>query len=100
MNITEYIESPLPIQRELDFFFNKQDALIIFDIGACEGEDSVRYKKLFKNAHVYSFEPLPKNQIKIRETLAYHGLQNAIEVFSIALSDTNGTAIFHVSSGT
>ena len=42
-----YINSPVEIENELLHFFNKKEPLIIFDIGACEAEDSIRYSDLF-----------------------------------------------------
>ena len=100
MNIADYLDSPLPIQRELDVFFRKSDHLTIFDIGACEGEDSIRYKKTFRKAKVFSFEPLPKNLEKIKKTVSRHSFQHEIEIIPVALSDKNGVAKFYVSSGT
>jgi FkbM family methyltransferase len=71
---------------------------VICDIGACEGEDSVRYARAFPRARVFAFEPLPANQALVRANFARHAVPNA-ELVPLALSDRAGEATFHVSSG-
>lgn len=83
---------------ELPKIFNTQDPLVIFDIGACEGEDSIRYARLFPNSRVYTFEPLPENQTLVLENLEKFGVKNA-ELHRVALADREGISAFHVSSG-
>jgi hypothetical protein len=56
-----YLSTPIEIEKELLSFFEKNYSLIIFDIGSCDGLDSIKYKKLFVNAKIYAFEPLLKN---------------------------------------
>jgi FkbM family methyltransferase len=98
MTIDEYLNTPLGVENELSKIFDKQDKLIIFDIGACEGEDSLRYSKLFPNSTIYSFEPLPLNFKKVQETLNNYNISNVI-VSNIALSNNCGTSKFYVSNG-
>jgi FkbM family methyltransferase len=83
---------------ELPKIFNTHDPLVIFDIGACEGEDSIRYARLFPNSRVYTFEPLPENQSLVLANFEKFGVKNA-ELHRIALADREGTSTFHVSSG-
>ena len=83
---------------ELSKIFKTQDPLVIFDIGACEGEDSIRYARLFPNSRVYTFEPLPENQALVLANFEKFGVKNA-ELQSFALADREGTSTFHVSSG-
>lgn len=71
---------------------------IVFEIGACEAEDTVRYAKLFSRARFFLFEPLPENQQVIRSRLARHSEIDAA-LHAVALSDSDGEAVFHVSSG-
>ena len=71
---------------------------VIFDIGACEGEDSIRYARRFPGGRVFSFEPLPANQELIRLNFARYRVPNA-ELVPLALSDRAGPAAFHVSAG-
>jgi len=94
----EFIYSELPIKKELQTLFSKEEPSIIFDIGACEGEDSIRYSFLFKRATVYSFEPLPNNYLKCLNNFAKFP-DNEIKAFQLALSNNDGFANFYVSSG-
>ena len=93
-----YIASPVPVERDLRRLFNIDSVRVVFDIGACEGEDSVRYARLFPKAVVYAAEPLPRNLSRLRATAASLG-EERIRVLPVALSDRVGTAAFHVSSG-
>ena len=94
----EYINSEIPIKKELETIFRMEDPLVIFDIGACEGEDSIRYNYLFKNAAIYSFEPLPENFDKCIINFSKDSFKR-IRPFQLALSSSNGVAKFYVSSG-
>jgi FkbM family methyltransferase len=71
---------------------------VIFDIGSCEGEDSIRYARLFPSARIWAVEPLPANVDLIRANLARYGVDR-VEVVPLALSDSVGYATLHVSSG-
>lgn len=94
----QYILYDSPIKKDLLKLFDSNQKIIIFDIGSCEGEDSIKYSKLFPNARIIAFEPLPDNQKMIRSNLVKYGVSN-IEVVPIALSDTKGIVDFYVSSG-
>ena len=69
----------------------------IFEIGACEGEDTIKYARAFPGARMFLFEPLPANADRIAHVLAQDSSIKA-SLFRVALSDQAGTAIFHVSS--
>lgn len=58
----------------------------------------MRYAKLFPRARFFLFEPLPSNQKAIRSKLSVHRRINA-SFHGVALSDSDGEALFHVSSG-
>lgn len=94
-----YINTCLPIVKDLKKLFTGTDPLTIFDVGACEGEDSIKYSRLFTNSKVYAFEPLPKNIALVKQNIQAYNMAN-ITLFPIAFSDKTGTATFHVSSGT
>ena len=94
----EYILSQSPIKDDLLKLFNCKDHCLIMDIGACEGEESIRYSRLFPNASIYCFEPLPKNQKKIIENLKKYNVNN-VRLIEVALSDEEGGCEFYVSSG-
>lgn len=95
---TEYIQQPIPILLELKALFNPKDKIIIFEIGACEGEDSIKYSRLFNNASIYAFEPLPENIKLIKNNLSKYGIKN-VACYNKALSSKEGTAEFYVSTG-
>ena len=69
----------------------------IFEIGACEGEDTVKYARAFPGVRLFLFEPLPANADRIERLLAQDSSIKA-SLFRVALSDQTGTATFHVSS--
>ncbi len=98
MNIREYLESEIPAQPFLEALFGKEEALVIFDIGACEGEESIRYSRLFPNARILAFEPLPSNADLAEKNLAEFDVHN-VQLKRMALSDEAGELTFYVSSG-
>lgn len=98
LSIEDYIKQPFEFEAELNSLFDKDDELIIFDVGACEGEDSVKFSRRFPNSKVYAFEPLPKNFEKIKNNLDKYVATN-INVSQVALSNKKGKSIFFVSSG-
>jgi FkbM family methyltransferase len=93
-----FLEQELPTKRELLALFDRKDPLVIFDIGACEGEDSIRYARLFPRARIFSFEPMAGNQSLIRHHFERHQVKQC-ELVPLALSDRQGEAVLHVSSG-
>jgi len=97
-NRSEYILSDSPIKKDLLKLFNKADELIIFDIGGCEGEETIRYQRIFPMSKIFVFEPLPSNQNKILENFKKYQVNKA-ELVKAAASDESGFSIFHVSSG-
>ena len=99
LNREKFIRSPVIIKKELLCLFRKEDDLIIFDIGACEAEDSIRYSKLFPKATVFAFEPRPDNFTKAKELINQYQCKNSIVLEKLALSNANGVADFFVSEG-
>jgi 2-O-methyltransferase len=93
-----YINSDISIQSELLSLFNRNENLIIFDIGACEAEDSIRYSNLYPNSKVYAFEPRIDNVTKANELITKYKKTNIV-LENIALSNTNGVADFYLSEG-
>ncbi len=92
--------SQLPEQEvALSSLFPRNAKLVILDIGACEGEDSIRYARRFPYARIFSFEPLPSNQQLIQLNFCKYKIQTA-ELVPLALSNSIGAATFHISSGT
>lgn len=97
-DLTAYLAEASAAQIEFRRLFRADEPLVICDIGACEGEDSVRYARAYPRARVFAFEPLPANQALVRANFARHAVPNA-ELVPLALSDRAGEAVFHVSSG-
>ena len=95
---TNYIKQSVPIEQELKILFKQNEPLVIFEIGACEGEDSIKYSRLFPNSSIYAFEPLPDNIKLIQNNLLHYGVTN-VKYYNKALSSREGTAEFYVSEG-
>src|SRR5689334_18183402 len=93
MNRAEYLTQPLPHEAHLLRLFDRAAPLTIFDVGACEAEDSIRYSRLFPNACIYAFEPLPDNVALARASLVRHGAGN-VRLIETALSDRAGELEF------
>jgi FkbM family methyltransferase len=93
-----FILSDPEIKADLNLLFAQQEKLIIFDIGACEGEDSIRYSRMYPNARIHLFEPRPDNLKKIDENLRNFEC-TSVTVSHLALSNSAGEATFYLSSG-
>lgn len=98
MDIYNYLSNPIGIEKELRTFLSGKEDIVIFDIGACEGEDSIRYSKMFPKSKIYSFEPREDNFKKINENINIFNSKN-ICVINEALSDSVGEVDFYVSEG-
>lgn len=97
-NRDNYILSDSAITKDLKKLFNTTENLNILDIGGCEGEESIRYSRLFPRASIFVFEPLPQNQDLIRINIQKYSAEN-VRLLPIALSDRDGVEKFYVSSG-
>ncbi len=97
-NREKYINSPIEIESELLFLLDKNMVKTVFDIGACEAEDSIRYARLFPASTVYAFEPRVDNLNIAKVSIAEHQCSNIV-LENIALSNANGTAEFFLSEG-
>jgi FkbM family methyltransferase len=98
LNRSDYINQPAFLKDELRTLFKENPAITIFDIGACEGEDSIRYSRLFPNSIIYCFEPIPKNVELLKRNIEKYNVRN-IFWYNVALSSTEGKAEFYVSKG-
>ena len=74
-------------------FFPIRDNLTIFDIGACDFKDSIRFKEHFPSATVWAFEPDIDNINNHRHTADSLG----IYVVPVAISDVNSEIVFYPS---
>lgn len=66
---------------------------VILEGGAYDGKNSVRLAELWPAGTVHCFEPVPELFAKVKATVA--GRSN-IHPWDLALSDTSGTATFHI----
>lgn len=98
-DLDDYLARPTPIRRYLDALLWGIGAPVIVDIGACEGEDTIRYARAFPRARIFAFEPLPENQAILAANLERYAVRTA-ELVPCALSDVAGDATLYVSSGT
>lgn len=94
----KYILQDTPLKNDLLKFFKRKDKIIIFDVGSCEGEESIRYSRLFPQAKIFAFEPLPANQELINKNIKEYNIKN-VELIPFAVSDKVGNSVFYVSSG-
>jgi FkbM family methyltransferase len=97
-NRDKYINSPIEIEQELLMLLEKEKVSTVFDIGACEAEDSIRYSILFPNSMVYAFEPRKDNLELGLKSIKKYNRQNIV-LENIALSKENGKAEFYLSEG-
>jgi len=84
---------------ELLKYFDRDEELVIFDIGACECEDSIEYVKMFPNAKIYAIEPINENFKQCLRKVNAANMMNNISVYELAISNTNGSQPIFVSSG-
>jgi FkbM family methyltransferase len=89
-------EHKLNLPEGLVSFLLRPGARTVFEIGACQGEDTILYAQAFPRARIYAFEPLPENFAVLRQSLANC---DRAQAWQLALGDTRGEAVFHVSSG-
>jgi FkbM family methyltransferase len=69
-------------------------AQVVFEVGAADGRDCVRYAELFPQAKIYAFEPTPESFAKLEEKSRQHP---RIVPVKAAVSDVEGTAAFNIS---
>jgi FkbM family methyltransferase len=71
------------------------DIEAVFEVGAYDGRDCVRYAELFPRARIFAFEPVPASFEMIETKVASC---DRISAFNVALSDKVGTEEFHLSN--
>ena len=98
MDLEAYLAGATPQTPILQLLFKDVTPSIFLEIGACEGEDSIRYLKLFPEMHLYAFEPHPGNIAKIKQNPLLNS-NPRFSLFEMAVSDLEGECQFHLSSG-
>ncbi len=69
-------------------------ARVVLELGAYRGEDTAHLRGMFPNAHLYSFEPDPRNL----EVLRRNGSAEITTLVDVAVGDRDGEATFRLSS--
>ena len=67
----------------------------VFDIGSCNGRESLMFRQILPRAAIVAFEANPINHRKMVANPEL--LAGKIEIFPYAITNTNGTARFNVS---
>lgn len=83
-------------------FLDPRDPLVIFEIGAHEGQETAALRLLFPSlrTRLWAFEPDPRSAHVLRHTeYARESAKAGITVVEAAASDTDGSATLHLSSG-
>jgi FkbM family methyltransferase len=93
-----YILTESPLKKDLLKLFDRDDKLKILDIGGCEGEESIRYSRIFPDSIIFTFEPLPKNQKLIIENIEKYEVGN-VKLIPFAVSDKAVISQLYVSCG-
>jgi len=66
----------------------------VCDIGSCDGGDSLRFREILPDAVLVAFEANPRLYQRMQANQALRN--NRIEILPCAVSNRNGTALFHV----
>ena len=77
-------------------FIQGLDIKTFVEVGAHFGLDTRDFRAMHPSARIVCFEPDPRNILVLRT----EGIDSICELHEIALSDKNGPATFHLSSGT
>ena len=94
-----YLRAGVPIKGPLLRYLDPGAPLVVFDVGACEGEDSIRYARLLPAARIIAIEPVPDNQARCAALIAREHLTDRIALERCALGAGCGSATLFVSSG-
>ncbi len=98
MDFETYLDQPLEFDKDISRYFGDEEPLTIFEIGACEGEDTIKLRKRFPKADIYAFEALPKNVRRMKKNYTKYSAYG-INTQEVALSNNNGVEKLHISSG-
>lgn len=90
LRVTQCIE-----EMDIYAFIHSINLRVLVEIGCHFGEDTRKFRTMHPNARIVGFEPDPRNVRIIRET----GIDKLCEFYPIALSNTNETRPFFMSSG-
>lgn len=94
-----FIEAGSEIASDLLKIFPNNPAIVIADIGACDGLSTIIYSRLFPRATFLCFEPLKSNYEKMMNNFEEYGILNRASCYNVALSNKIGAQKFYVSFG-
>jgi FkbM family methyltransferase len=67
---------------------------VVFEVGAADGRDCLKYAELFPDAQIIAFEPVPSSFAKLQDQVK--SLGDRISINNVALCDAPGTAEFNI----
>jgi FkbM family methyltransferase len=70
------------------------DAPVILEAGACNGDDTVSFARHWPAARIHAFEPVPDLMTEVERRTSH---LPQVRRYPLALADRTGTAVFHVS---
>jgi FkbM family methyltransferase len=73
--------------------------MILFDVGAHHGQDSLDVTQNNPNAICYAFEPTPELAENLRRAAESRNIKERYHIFEFAISDFDGEADFHMVTG-
>lgn len=93
-NKNKYSKANLSSRTLLLRLLSPDSHIIIFDVGAHRGQSAKRFRKLFKNAKIFSFEPFPAafNKLKLLKI-------DNFRAFNFGFSDRTEMRNFCVNKG-
>lgn len=84
--------------NDVGIHWNWSACKTILDVGAHIGTFTMYAAAHAKNAHVIAFEPEPSNAAVLRKNIAVNDLESRVHAVEAAVSNTNGTATFHLTT--
>lgn len=84
-------------REQLDQLYMMSELLgvdFFFDIGANIGLYSVRMASSRNISKIYAFEPVTENRNQLHANILLNGLDDLVDVYAVALSNTSGTVPF------
>jgi FkbM family methyltransferase len=81
-------------KRTIKQLLQKEDPVVL-EIGACDGGDTERFLREFRDIRIYCFEPDPRNLAILKRSIR----DDRCVIVEAAVSNKDGEAILHMSTG-
>lgn len=81
-------------KRTIKQLLQKEDPVVL-EIGACDGGDTERFLREFRDIRIYCFEPDPRNLAILKRSIK----DDRCVIVEAAVSNKDGEAILHMSTG-